>query len=542
MFDADKRSLTADGCHGGWGGFNRVLCVESSVYAPLNTCKWYGTAGACKQGCPAGYTLLSQNSHVGSKSCNSGAFKSFCCEKLYTRTLDYCPNTNLRNTLSGGLAPRVAAVSKFTKDDYGTALECAMAIVGDQNLHRAIGAIAGIYILNTLPGSWRFYAALNNYVWVPIRNIAYVAAGFSSCTTTVTSFAPTTVVTSSPKKVTCDGAAYPQPCRHYSSVAKQPGNDIITCGVVKDDRRSAPTLWDSQHADAWRYWVPKLPRALWLKMKQDPKEDGDKCQRDEYPPAAFQGPRGGPNAYQYIRFVPGSHNQGAGQLWKNICPDKAKSEVSPGQGGLAFSGTCTELLHVTYTRNAMSMDFKNIPINDDGLDSNPCLPIVTDDPGFALLNNDPWYGGTIGRRKSPLRYKQNPLPAQTNGLTQPRVAPYLPAKRHLGQPLVGHPDDIIVEEGNSTRHATDEELFQHYGIRKCASDGCKKEQEELGDILEPIDESVRQTPAPTLSPTATQVMSTMKTAVPLLKVDSDPAAFERPGRSPQAMRVEVKRP
>lgn len=49
---------------------------------------------------------------------------------------------------------------------------------------------------------------------------------------------------------------------------------------------------------------------------------------------------------------------------------------------------------VIYTVNAMSLYFKNV-FSDPGLSSNPCPPIITDDPGFTLFTQDQWYGDSV---------------------------------------------------------------------------------------------------------------------------------------------------
>lgn len=62
-------------------------------------------------------------------------------------------------------------------------------------------------------------------------------------------------------------------------------------------------------------------------------------------------------------------------------------------------------------------------------------------------------------------------------LTKSRPYSGLPAKRWLHEPLDDNvnPDDIIVDEGNSTRKATDEELREHHGLFRCTSEDCANE-------------------------------------------------------------------
>lgn len=86
-------------------------------------------------------------------------------------------------------------------------------------------------------------------------------------------------------------------------------------------------------------------------------------------------------------------------MWQKFCPNNPKSEKNH-QGGPAAQSTCTEYDHITYTLNAMVMDFTRMTqAADDGLSVNPCLPtVLTDDPVYALLTQDPWYVRGMGRR------------------------------------------------------------------------------------------------------------------------------------------------
>ncbi|GAB7351190.1 hypothetical protein MBLNU459_g1634t2 [Dothideomycetes sp. NU459] len=314
-----------------------------------------------------------------------------------------CPGTNAGNALGAGLAPRVADVTKFQNkgigsgSNIGTAMECVSEVFPGL---AALGlTVAGIYILNSLPGYWQLVQG--RYQWRPQRNIVYPQPSPQACTTTVTS--------------------------------------------ISD-------------------------------MESD------------YP--------------QWIRFLPFSENSGAGQIWRNLCDNKAKSSTNV-QGGPASDQTCTEVNHITYTVKAMTMVFANMPpTNDDGLAANPCLPIITDDIGFALFTNDPWYGSSLGRGKNQYAYKDDPPSSLTNGKTAPRSWRNL-AKRELDfADNMGSPDDIIVNEGNTTRKATDEELLEDFGLYRCTSQDCDKEREALQILgARQVPDAVPRTRAPSASAT-----------------------------------------
>lgn len=52
------------------------------------------------------------------------------------------------------------------------------------------------------------------------------------------------------------------------------------------------------------------------------------------------------------------------------------------------------------------------------------------------------------------------------------------------------PDKFLVDEGNSSRKATPEELYDRYGLLKCKSLNCEEERKELGLEEEPLEELI----------------------------------------------------
>lgn len=77
---------------------------------------------------------------------------------------------------------------------------------------------------------------------------------------------------------------------------------------------------------------------------------------------------------------------------------------------------------------------------DDGLTDNPCWPrTLTDDPGFALLTNDPWYIHNPARARGVGSYAHAPPFAVSNG------------KYRAGYQKRGDEDwGLAAGEGNST--------------------------------------------------------------------------------------------
>lgn len=90
---------------------------------------------------------------------------------------------------------------------------------------------------------------------------------------------------------------------------------------------------------------------------------------------------------------------------------------------------------------------------------NDCRPQQPDDPGFALLTNDAWYVANPQYAGNTARYGNDH------------------AKR--GEQWF-NPEEIVVVDVNTTRKATELELKEQLGLRKCADNSCAKEMEELG--------------------------------------------------------------
>jgi len=90
---------------------------------------------------------------------------------------------------------------------------------------------------------------------------------------------------------------------------------------------------------------------------------------------------------------------------------------------------------------------------------NDCRPNQPDDPGFALLTQDAWYIA-------------NP---QYAGMS----AQYGNDHAKRSQQWF-NPEEIVVVDVNTTRKATEQELKDELGLRKCSDTSCAKEMKELG--------------------------------------------------------------
>lgn len=277
----------------------------------------------------------------------------------------------------------------------------------------------------------------------------------------------------------------------------------------------------------------------------------NQCQRDEYPPAVMDN-----SGFQWLRFIPASDNTGAGSLFRGVCPPAAPVESTTIFGRIPDQNyVCTDTVFTTVTIDCMSMAFANLPQADYGIDDNECQPeLVTHDPGFALMVNDIWYWG---KPYNPGAYSL-PIPssilAQVHAYPAPGVAGMnnndgpIPQKRkrHVHHRLHPHeapsvryvvvpadmdaaafqaeddfptdldPDTLAVKDPltGEERKATDEELWDMFGLLRCQSDDCEYERALL-DLADDDDAAASRTSprhAPVASPTAADAYYSAPTA------------------------------
>lgn len=535
VFDAELGHISADQCVGGGLGYNRALCIESAVQA--QGCRWTGLPSGCGGTCAPGEFLVSQNSWAGGSrtGCLPGSYSSYCCAAITIpgSSLSYCPTSNSDIAFSGGFA-NYKRGSKYRRNPiWGTQLECASYGEAQDYMPSFFddptpGFQPQGLILNAHPGVWRINPVWDSFVWFPLGLVPYPPAETNvPCTVTITNTMEQT--TTSPLSTrTCDGASYAQACLHYSSVQSAYNGviDILTCKVSPTYQyRIAPSIWDSQHTKAWRYWVPIFYKPLRPGVV-------DTCNKDEWPPFSFQ--------YipqtQAIRFLSAYENKAAGRLWKSLCRYPVSRSTSI-EVGTIYASTCYYTEHITYTVNAMTFSYINMPpYSNAGLGSNGCNPwTLTTDSGFALLTDDWYYVRTapIADVNGASAYQSAPVSLITAGKFPPRTSP-AKKKRWLDEPFDETVDmnDIIVDEGNTTRRATDEELWETYRVMRCVSENCDSELRVLGvkdEDLERFPQRLhpRRTSPAIATAEATQRSVTSTTAEPAPSVASTSSSLDR---------------
>ncbi|SMR55633.1 unnamed protein product [Zymoseptoria tritici ST99CH_1E4] len=276
-----------------------------------------------------------------------------------------------------------------------------------------------------------------------------------------------------------------QACYNAESVIKHnPQFSTLLCPTAKPEgnaARPAVASWSDQHNMDWRDG--------WMQAS------GLGCQVDEVPGAAWMQDEDDDRS-QWVRYVPGKQNNGAGALWKlDICrfvdkrdKDRPGSRLPYHRENLTPDGVLkvlginrprTKFNGVT-TQNALVIDFPVAAPPDWGIQENPCWPSnVVDDPGFALLLDDVYYDQHLAERKYGKRNYKDPMAADL--LTTVHNEGY---SSSAGFKLIDNkpafdPDALIFNDGNSSRRATNEEL-RAIGIVKCSSSDCGAEMQELG--------------------------------------------------------------
>lgn len=138
------------------------------------------------------------------------------------------------------------------------------------------------------------------------------------------------------------------------------------------------------------------------------------------------------------------------------------------------------------------MNFPGVSPPDYLIDQNDCRPANPDDPGFALLTTDAWYAAHPNNQQYTARYSNN----------------------HAKRGEWFDPDQIVYDDGNSTRRPTEEELEAHFGLRKCATSDCAAEMEELGLASARVMAPPFSKPAGAVGASATAESSTIASAQP----------------------------
>ncbi|KAL3472712.1 hypothetical protein BJX99DRAFT_262030 [Aspergillus californicus] len=431
------------------------------------------------------------NSHIGGQKsgCKSGKYAPVCCQSVTATTSGWCYARTIDHILSGSLASRDNTLDVGSYSFGGTRSAKKVKRTTSSNQWTGTKALSKRQkLLGSLGCSGSYYLPLNAIpVDVPARLVSSYIGGESwsvSLSPTATPsatkknqktiYVPSHVTTKtySTEVRWCDGAKYPQACYHYSSVAQY-------------------STWQKPTSAAAGGKDPVRPLAY---VNPNGKRVKPNCQRDEWPPAHFQ--QGHPEGY--IHLLPGSQNGGVANSglggWKGFCKYPPEKQVKVEGGPIQVVGDIIYVTSITSsitTINVMDYSFFNMgaPQADEWLlTDNPCYPsTLTQDPGFALLTWDPYYGGVPPR----LPYSEPPTALYTSGKTKPSKRDWFSEDAYPHFVTDGQTDKILVDEGNSTREATDEEMLQHFGLLKCRTKDCAEELDEHDRAVQEIQNAAR---------------------------------------------------
>ncbi|KAI2464656.1 glycosyl hydrolases family 18-domain-containing protein [Annulohypoxylon bovei var. microspora] len=504
------------------GQYRNLCCNDGTT---MGKCQWRGYRGiglSCISGCADGETELvtDTNNHSGSKdqTCNGG-LQSYCCSGFKTPPT----KSNLVQQAADAAKDAAEAAAEQLALDIAAKAFCRIAVPAllaplelVEDLIPFIGWIAeaaeiaatpeliqvcvkGIekegkaefkvfgkkhtisMATKTKPVSSRAAPSSHSSLSTSSANCKR-SDGSGNCGRPVRNgpdlYIPTASTTYLPNPTTsiCRGADWPQPCLHYKSVVNRfPGSQILTCPVHSIARPGRP--WrDQWYSDHYTEWYDGFMQSKNVN-----------CQADEYPPAAFK--QGEMYPKQYIRFAPGSQNGGAGSLFRlNFCRYDSRGNLPVATVNTRYVSDRTEGGYkrrvIEYsartTRSAVKIDFDNAvvgPAGDQwGLEANPCWPsVLLYDPGFALLTDDAYYAAFRGAQTYAKNNYKSEIPQDVLLNNQPRQG-Y--RKRDKGSHDLD-PDAWVVDEGNSTRRVTDEELRGELGILRCNSADCHEEMQVL---------------------------------------------------------------
>jgi chitinase len=228
------------------------------------------------------------------------------------------------------------------------------------------------------------------------------------------------------------------------------------------------------------------PLAHILRYNGFMQQKGVNCEADEYPPAAFW--QGAISPKQYIRFSPGAQNGGAGSLFNlrfcgyddqgNLPVEKVNERYVSDRVVGNMKRKVTQYTART-TRRALEINFQNVvdPDGKAGLSVNPCWPeVLLEDPGFALLTDDPYYAGDRNAQRYGKANYPGLIPVDVLGNHKPQQG----YRKRDEKSHELDPEAWVWDDGNSTRRVTEDELARDLGILRCSSADCHKEMQELG--------------------------------------------------------------
>ncbi len=201
----------------------------------------------------------------------------------------------------------------------------------------------------------------------------------------------------------------------------------------------------------------------------------------------------------YIRLLPGGQNGGItnakGSKWSGICKYPPEKKVQIQGGPIQDYGNYYLLTMYTstfLTLGVMDFQYTNMPDPGNdlyGLQLNHCWPsVLMNDYGYQLLTQDDWYASRTFL--FPSQFATDPNSRLVFGINQPNY------KRSLGSATGSGREAmpvVIVDEGNSTRRATDQEINDNCELIRELEDMMRQSPGQ-GSIISPVTTESQPTP------------------------------------------------
>ncbi|KAH8650613.1 hypothetical protein BGZ60DRAFT_421433 [Tricladium varicosporioides] len=210
----------------------------------------------------------------------------------------------------------------------------------------------------------------------------------------------------------------------------------FTCGATSSSAPGKATkVWSTTVSRNNIVTTPKGNQHHWQWIEGWVSAGKDVCQRDEWPPRSFWPTKKRNQLGQLVRFLPGPENGGAGSMFNSFC-ERNGERAADGKKNAKLHTTVSSLERVAVTSGVTTTitsvqvqvpqpvfeitDWDGLPRDagdPDGLKKNPCWPsmIVPDDPGFALLTDDPYYQHNPRAAATVTNYAKAPDPTITSG-------------------------------------------------------------------------------------------------------------------------------
>jgi hypothetical protein len=201
--------------------------------------------------------------------CKVGTFAAYCCQQTGIPP-SVCRSSLAADAIIGGL---ISGFDPVLSEEYDSAFQKRDIENNDQDemetslIKRANYPLQKRALPAPVYGNGQGCFQLGELlpsdperVWVFYSDVDYGNSPTTTTTyTTVTSYSANRYALNwaIPVTTACDGARWPQPCLHYSSVAVWYSDlATVTCPLAPRGSATAPSIWRNQHKTDWsKVWI-----------------------------------------------------------------------------------------------------------------------------------------------------------------------------------------------------------------------------------------------------------------------------------------------